>query len=366
MGNVGSNNSNGRRRHRSNGSRSNHHTHQPPPPPPPLQPPPPPEITNRYVFAAATPYPPQYPNPPPYYQYPTGAYYPPPPLPAVPLQPPHDHHHHHRMPMEAGRWVGGRYPCAPVMHLPAPYVDHQKAVTIRNDVNIKKETLKIEADEASPGKFLVSFIFDATVACSITLYFFAKEGEKCNLTTVKDSIPPITLTFQQGLGQKFKQTPGTGIDLSAYGESELSDGDEKSVYPLAVKAEATPSSPEDVKQYPGVTNSQITDAVFEKVKGEFKVRVVKQILWVNGTRYELQEIYGIGNSVDSEFDGSDSSKECVICLSEPRDTTVLPCRHMCMCSGCAKVLRFQTNRCPICRQAVERLLEIKINNRSEE
>ncbi|KAI3670728.1 hypothetical protein L1987_87724 [Smallanthus sonchifolius] len=30
-----------------------------------------------------------------------------------------------------------------------------------------------------------------------------------------------------------------------------------------------------------------------------------------------------------------------------------------MCSGCAKVLRFQMNRCPICRQPVERLLEIK-------
>ncbi|KAM0045491.1 putative transcription factor C2H2 family [Helianthus debilis subsp. tardiflorus] len=363
MGNVGSNNSNGRRRHR--GRRSNHHTHQQPPPPPPQ-----PDITNRYVFAAATPYPTQYPNPnpnpTPYYQYPTGAYYPPPPLPAVPLQPPHDHH---RVAVEAATWVGGgRYPCAPVMHLPTPYVDHQKAVTIRNDVNLKKETLKIEADEENPGKFVVSFTFDATVACSITLYFFAKEGDNCNLTSVKeDSIPPITLNFQQGLGQRFRQTPGTGIDLSAYDESELSKGNDTSVYPLAVKAEATPSSPEDGKQYPSVTNSQITDAVFEKVKGEFKVKVVKQILWVNGIRYELQEIYGIGNSVDSgnDFDGSDSSKECVICLSEPRDTTVLPCRHMCMCSGCAKVLRFQTNRCPICRQTVERLLEIKVNNRAE-
>ncbi|KAL8216996.1 hypothetical protein R6Q57_023833 [Mikania cordata] len=362
MGNVGSNNSNGRRRHRSSGRRSNHQFPQPPPSPLQPPPPPPPDITNRYVFAAATPYP----NPPPYYQYPTGSYYPPPPLPAVPLQLPPEHHHHRIA--GGGTWVGGRYPCAPVMHLPTPYVDHQKAVTIRNDVNIKKETLKIEADEENPGKFIVSFTFDATVACSITLYFFAKEEENCKLTTVKpDSIPPLTLTFQQGLGQKFKQVPGTGIDLSAYDESELSNGNETSVYPLAVKAEATPSLPEDKNRYPGVTNSQITDAVFEKVKGEFKARVVKQILWVNGTRYELQEIYGIGNSVDSGgYDPNDSSKECVICLSEPCDTTVLPCRHMCLCNGCAKVLRFQTNRCPICRQGVERLLEIKVSSRTKE
>ena len=70
------------------------------------------------------------------------------------------------------------------------------------------------------------------------------------------------------------------------------------------------------------TNSQITQTMFEKEKGEFRVKVVKQILWVNGMRYELQEIYGIRNSTEND------QGKCVICLSEPRDTIVLPCRHM--------------------------------------
>ncbi|GJS62793.1 probable E3 ubiquitin-protein ligase LOG2, partial [Tanacetum coccineum] len=197
----------------------------------------------------------------------------------------------------------------------------------------------------------------------ITLYFFAKEGDDCNMTPTKqDLLPPITVAFQQGLGQKFRQESGTGIDLSAFDESELVKVSDEGVYPLVIKAEASPGVSEDGSTNGGAnsTNSQITQAVFEKEKGEYQVRVAKQILWVNGMRYELQEIYGIGNSVDgADFDGNDPGKECVICLSEPRDTTVLPCRHMCMCSGCAKVLRFQTNRCPICRQPVERLLEIK-------
>lgn len=364
MGNAGSSSgANGRRRHR-----RNH-----PPPPPPQQPQP--EITaNRYVFAAATPYPSQYPNPnpPPYYQYP--GYYPPPPPPAmqVPLPAPYDHHH--RMPPPpphmdpAGNWVGGRYPCGPVMPPPAPYVEHQKAVTIRNDVNLKKESLRIEPDEENPGKFLVTFTFDATVAGSITIFFFAKEGEDCHLTPTKESLlPPVTVHFQQGLGQKFRQPSGTGIEFSAFEEAELLRVGDMDVYPLAVKAEATPPSvSEDGNSEPGAINSQITQAIFEKDKGEYRVRVVKQILWVNEMRYELQEIFGIGNSVDGDFDGNDPGKECVICLSEPRDTTVLPCRHMCMCSGCAKVLRFQTNRCPICRQPVERLLEIKVSNAAED
>ncbi|KAF5747893.1 hypothetical protein HS088_TW05G00623 [Tripterygium wilfordii] len=351
MGNSGSSGGHGRRRY---GSRRNH------PPPPPTGPPQPEISANRYVFAAATPYP--NPNPPPYYQYP-GHYPPPPPSMPMPLPAPYDHHHR----MEPGHW--GRYPCGPMMQPPAPYVEHQKAVTIRNDVNIKKETLRLEPDDENPGKFLVAFTFDATVSGSITISFFAKEGEDCKLTPMKEHLlAPVTVNFQKGLAQKFRQSSGTGIDFSMFEESQLLKEGDSDVYPLAVKADASPAdqSGSDENQTSGSPNSQITQAVFEKEKGEYQARVMKQILWVNGMRYELQEIYGIGNSVDGDVDANDPGKECVICLSELRDTTLLPCRHMCMCGGCAKVLRFQTNRCPICRQPVERLLEIKVNNGHEE
>jgi E3 ubiquitin-protein ligase MGRN1 len=184
---------------------------------------------------------------------------------------------------------------------------------------------------------------------------------------------PIRVHFEKGLGQKFKQAPGTGVDLSLFDEKELlKEHLEENVFPLVVRTETVPRSPPpDVQSIeneslgaplPKWIHSQTTQAVIEKKDdGDYRVRVVKQIIWVNGTRYELQEIYGIENSGPSSgFDDSDTGKECVICLSEPRDTTVLPCRHMCMCSDCAKVLRHQTNRCPICRTPVERLLEIKV------
>ncbi|GAA0163926.1 ubiquitin-protein ligase [Lithospermum erythrorhizon] len=267
-------------------------------------------------------------------------------------------------------WGNGRYPFGHMVppHLP-PYVEHQKAVTIRNDVNIKKESLVIVEDEEHHGMFLVEFMFDATVAGRISIIFFAKEGEDCSLTPMKETIlPPVIVQFQKGLAQKFKQPSGTGIDPSMFEEAELVKVGDTGVYPLAVKAEASLDNDDpsgDGNQQTGSTNSQITQAVLEKEKGVHHVKVVKQILFVNGMRYELQEIYGIGNSVDDDFDSTDPGKECVICLSEPRDTTVLPCRHMCMCSECARVLRFQTNRCPICRQPVERLLEIKVNNNSK-
>lgn len=166
----------------------------------------------------------------------------------------------------------------------------------------------------------------------MTVIFFGKEGEDCLLTPMKESLLlPITVEFQQGLSQKFRQPSGIGIDLSIFDEAESSIYADADVYPLAVKLEAIlgkESVPEDENAVSGSTNSQLTLAVFEKDKGEYNVRVVKQILWVNGMRYELQEIYGIGDSIDNEFDGNDPGKECVICLAEPRDTTVLPCRHM--------------------------------------
>ncbi|GJN08434.1 hypothetical protein PR202_ga26350 [Eleusine coracana subsp. coracana] len=379
MGNTGSNGAGAAPGHRRRSSSHGHgHHHQAPSPPPPQE-----TAPNRYVFAAATPYPPQYPNPNPPQYYPQyGNYYPPPP-PSVPVPLPAPYDHHHRPPTAATgefpppahphhypSWAG-RYPSyGPHLPMPTPYVEHQKAVTIRNDVNLKKETLRVEPDEECPGRFLVSFTFDATVAGSMTVYFFAKEELNCNLTATKeDKIKPVTVSFKEGLGQKFRQPSGTGVDFSAFEESDLLKQGDMDVFPLAVKAETTLSDQplEGEDQKIKTPNSQITQAVFEKKEnGDYQVRVASQILWVNGTRYELQEIYGIGNSMEGDSDANDPGKECVICLSEPRDTTVLPCRHMCMCSECAKVLRYQTTRCPICRQPVERLLEIKVNNKSEE
>eukprot|EP00253_Pinus_taeda_P028789 PITA_28789 len=258
-----------------------------------------------------------------------------------------------------------------------PSVEPQKVVTIRNDANLKKETLRLERDEENPGRLLVAFTFDATVPGSISIFFFAKEGPNCGLTSLKeDIIKPVRVPFEKGLGQNFRQPTGTGIDLSVFDDKDLSKEGPDEEFPIAVRADASSTSnsidlPDTTSEQigsplPKAVNCQITQAVIgKKDNGEYNVRVVRQILWVNGVRYELQEIYGIGNSVGTDFDDNDPGKECVICMSEPRDTMILPCRHMCLCSGCTKVLRFQTKRCPICRQPVERLLEMKVNRNAD-
>lgn len=44
---------------------------------------------------------------------------------------------------------------------PPRYVDHQAAKKVKNEVNVHKDTLRLELDEHSPDHHLLSFVFDA-------------------------------------------------------------------------------------------------------------------------------------------------------------------------------------------------------------
>lgn len=248
---------------------------------------------------------------------------------------------------------------------PPPYFDHQTAKKIRNEVNVHKDTIKLEVDEGNTESSLVSFTFDALVDGSITIIYFGKEEVGCSFVPLyPDAHMSVKVPFQKGLGQKFRQPLGTGVDLGFFDLDELSKPSrDETVFPLVILADAWVSSQPSDEHYDHSrpTNSQITQAIIEKNnEGDFHVKVVKQILWVEGVRYELREIYGIAKSADPNFDDNDPGKECVICMSEPKDTAVLPCRHMCLCSECAKELRLQTNKCPICRQPIQELIEIRV------
>ncbi|KAJ9180203.1 hypothetical protein P3X46_008479 [Hevea brasiliensis] len=267
-------------------------------------------------------------------------------------------------------WVPLRYASAvaPVLVPPPsqgpppplpPYVDHNHAKKIKNDVNVHKDSVRLVVDEKNLDSHLVSFAFDALVDGSITISYFAKEEVNCRFVPLYPEIyVPWRTPFKRGLGQKFCQPSGTGIDLGFLELDQLSKPTpEEDMFPLVICAEAclpslfAAAEPPDQPMPTLSPRAHITQAVLDKNKeGHFQVKVVKQILWIDGARYELREIY------DRE-----TGKECVICLTKPKDTVILPCRHMCLCSVCAKVLRLHSNKCPICRQPFQELMEIKIN-----
>jgi len=52
------------------------------------------------------------------------------------------------------------------------------------------------------------------------------------------------------------------------------------------------------------------------------------------------------------------TRECSICLTRPRDTLFLPCRHMSVCEPCAGIYSNQAQQCPICRQVYQSIVTL--------
>jgi hypothetical protein len=150
-------------------------------------------------------------------------------------------------------------------------------------------------------------------------------------------------------------------------------------------------------------------SIFSVQGGEagLMLRIVAQKVNADGRTYLLREIYGIEQKRDGaeprdgdEEDEEDDDTECVVseregrsttaqrkprrdsctlasflfppthtpkvCMSEPMDTMVLPCRHLCLCNSCAEVLRYQASKCPICRAPFHSLLKISVAKREED
>jgi hypothetical protein len=71
--------------------------------------------------------------------------------------------------------------------------------------------------------------------CSICVFFLTKEGANCSLTPniyTPNIYTPVRTEFEQGLGQKFRQDPGTGVMLALFEDRELLKGGEDNVFPL--------------------------------------------------------------------------------------------------------------------------------------
>eukprot|EP00762_Andalucia_godoyi_P004725 ANDGO_03667.mRNA.1 putative E3 ubiquitin-protein ligase LOG2 len=288
---------------------------------------------------------------------------------------------------------------------PPPQV--QQTITIRNDVNLKKASLKIlplaAGSSSSPSSVpaghasglspdqqfgILEFVVDAARDFSVSIFFAAVESVQPDRSIVFTSQVSSTLVPSQvatkGLNVLVTQSSQVPLNLSLYPHDLLFEETSTS-HPIVIVLQARDDGVQvtaDSSTIGSSTQCQITYAtLFEDARtNTVQVRVTKQKIVVQGRSYELQEIYGMDEQEAAPADGAspasaesssstkqestgddDESSMCVICMSEKRDTAVLPCRHMCLCSDCAKVLRLQTNKCPICRSTIDSLLHIKFN-----
>jgi hypothetical protein len=208
-------------------------------------------------------------------------------------------------------------------------------------------------------------VFDADMKCAIKLYYFCTEEITTNnITYLPREVATTSETFyyQKGPSQIFSQ-PAHIFDPSKYADEEMQYNSEKDIYPIAIHCVV------DEPCGDGLMHSHSTICVVDhhNSDGEYHLRAMKQKIFVDGLCYLLQEIYGIENknlTRPTNDDDEDNGSECVICICEPRDTLILPCRHLCLCNSCADSLRYQANNCPICRAPFRALLQIRAVHKS--
>nr|XP_030693612.1 E3 ubiquitin ligase RNF157 isoform X2 [Globicephala melas] len=220
--------------------------------------------------------------------------------------------------------------------------------TLRSLINIRKDTLRLvkcaeevktPGEEAGRAKvhYNVEFTFDTDARVAITIYYQATEEFQNGIASYipKDnSLQSETVHYKRGVCQQFC-LPSHTVDPSEWAEEELGFDLDREVYPLVVHAVV-----DEGDEYFG--HCHVLLGTFEKhTDGTFCVKPLKQ------------------KQVVAEDEVSDNSAECVVCLSDVRDTLILPCRHLCLCNTCADTLRYQANNCPICRLPFRALLQIR-------
>ena len=265
--------------------------------------------------------------------------------------------------------------------VPFPYPPPQAnepTKTLKSLVNIRRDSLHLvkvkpdpaaqvdgEEDQPKQSQYNIQFTFDCDVRVAITIHYLSTEEVVSGALHLSPRHPAASspvYQYRRGAGQQFNQ-PGHVFNPESMEEELLLNGFEQGLVPVAIHAVAEEG--EEPRQ------AHLTLGLVEKHSdGQFVLKALKQKLYVDGLCYLLQEIYGIENKVvDGGYSGytdaladdevEDTGAECVVCMSDMRDTLILPCRHLCLCNTCADSLRYQANNCPICRAPFRALLQIR-------
>eukprot|EP01129_Flabellula_baltica_P008361 TRINITY_DN3311_c0_g1_i1.p1 TRINITY_DN3311_c0_g1~~TRINITY_DN3311_c0_g1_i1.p1 ORF type:complete len:315 (-),score=60.71 TRINITY_DN3311_c0_g1_i1:50-994(-) len=182
-------------------------------------------------------------------------------------------------------------------------------------VNLNGDKLKVVISEDNSVHLIG--ILDAVESCEVEIKIGEQKSKK--------------LRFQSGIDQELDYD--TGLELE---DKEI---------PVLIMVSTS-------------DKSQITSCtLFVNTDGGY-ITVDKQVITMEGEAYNTYEIYGMSST-------KEETEECVICLTEQRDTIVIPCRHFCVCHGCAEVLKYQSNKCPICRAQTSTMVQILSDSKQQ-
>lgn len=253
--------------------------------------------------------------------------------------------------------------------------------TLRNPAHLRDKTLRLQTHLNSDGVGAqLSFDFDATEPGELTVHrkvtLVPGVLGSHSIESALWSSPPFS--FRGGLGQKHSidwvQLPDAPKGMPSMDACDPEDFGRYCDLLIQLKAVSPASHEEksvDVETGVYCTKSKkavsewtiaraAADASTESVACAAGIDVVRQqVFCETGEPLDILEVFGSEKATE----GSPNRQECIVCQCEPRDTVVLPCRHMCLCCGCAEYIRtrvqYRSFKCPICRERIARMMQLE-------
>lgn len=236
--------------------------------------------------------------------------------------------------------------------LAATPAQHEAVEQVKNPLVWDKHSFHVARSSASKHIWEFTAQFSAEVPCQLGVHFHCLEQAGSHLlqyTPADGHAPPSrSMEFQPG-----KHT------VSLTGEEAI----DLKKYPLEVVWKYKKRHADVIPMVLSLFGDKVQSVVhlhLEQPKtrssgaSELHVTMLKQKVFVGGREYTLQDVYGLGDiGKQDAHDESAVGEPCVICLTDPRNTAVLPCHHMCVCEDCARQLQVgaatRNDHCPICR-----------------
>lgn len=245
-------------------------------------------------------------------------------------------------------------------HVPSMQI--QSAVRCYIPVALKADSLSMRKASANDHRYGLWFTYDASVAAKIVVYFLATEevDERTGIRFTSER--KFERLCPQGMKQEYRSLMDEYFKLESIPKDTLRKFAGPHCAHFVIELHPVGDGSTDS------ANHQITYANIAHNQSDptrWKLVGVKQKVRVGKTVFDYQAMYGIGAAGpagDGTQEEDNSGRECAICLTDPRDTAVLPCRHLCVCSGCADMVRRTSNKCPICREPVSSFLQIAVKD----
>lgn len=161
--------------------------------------------------------------------------------------------------------------------------------------------------------------------------------------------------LQEGLGQEFSVIVP---NFASFGPKTV----ELVISEDSIESQAAKYNEEGKFSNPYYVSEQFTKiSLSRNENGMILLRAEDQYIKLRNKNFSLLEIFGkpltsirsAASSPTSYCSDGLSNRECIVCMSEVKDTIVLPCRHMCLCSECADTIRGRSDKCPLCRQGTK-------------